>query len=168
MVGVAGGAWATPHALAPNHLAVHTLEDILSCVWSAPPELVRRAGVLCRRPELVSALLDEDEAECWRSAVGVRAAPPTGVAQLDPAGRMDHTWADAVTLLKTANALVEDLAAGVWRRGPALKPSGQAWSEGRARVIAGLVARLADEESWGKVVAFAGGKKDAKAERAVS
>jgi hypothetical protein len=164
-------AWATPLGVAPENVSLFALIDVLRLIGGeSDPQKVRIAAILVRKPALVAAFMDDEQAKEWFRLVGREARPLKGnVIQISQFqhGAVDHPWADAISQLKGSGGLVT--ASGKWSAGDRLPlSSGQDWISGRASVAVQLLGAITPADAEQGVIAFIRSVEDGTARRAIS
>jgi len=107
----------------------------------------------------------------WIRLIGTDAKPlPQNVTPLSRfrPNEVDRAWAAAVSLLKAGGKLIQDGATDKWSAGPRLQPSGQTWMEGRAAVVASVIAEVELESAKRKVSDYSEEVQRGTAAKAVS
>jgi len=155
---IADGAWVTPTGVQEDNLALFALIDVL-CAFGGQTESerVRLGTILVRNPVVAPSLMGADLNAQWVRLIGADAKRlPQNVTPLSRfrTNEVDRPWAAAVSLLKAGGKLLQDGATDKWSAGPGLQPSGQAWMEGRAAVVANVIAGLELETAKQKVSAY--------------
>jgi hypothetical protein len=163
-------AWATPDLVAPEHLALFALIDVIRAFnGSAKAGDVRTAAILVRNPAMALAFLDQPRAKEWVRVVGTEARPlPTNVVNISlfQKNATDLPWANAMSQLTGSGAL--QTGADRWTATDNFPASsGQDWIAGRAAIAVELVSILAGEIEE-RLTAFLGSVGDGTAIRAVS
>jgi hypothetical protein len=105
------------------------------------------------RPEILTPLLQGKDHATWLRLIGDDAQPPN-LKTLQMPKRTDLPFAEALSWLRSRNALQEDLERGTWQRGnadPGLHLDG--WPEGRARFVQKVVTKLGFENLRSKLAA---------------
>jgi hypothetical protein len=141
-------AWATPDLVAPEHLALFALIDVIRAFnGSAKPGDVRAAAILVRNPAMALAFLDQPRAREWVRVIGAEARPlPANVVKISQFQRnaTDLPWANAMSQLTGSGAL--QTGADRWIATDNFPvSSGQDWVAGRAAIAVELVSILAGE-----------------------
>jgi hypothetical protein len=165
----AAAAWATPALVAPEHLALFALIDVVRAFnGSAKPGDVRAAAILVRNPAMALAFLDQPRAKEWIRVVGTEARPlPTNVVNISQFQKnaTDLPWANAMSQLTGSGAL--QTGADRWIAADNFPvSSGQDWVAGRAEIAVELVSILAGEIEE-RLTAFLRSVGDGTAIRAV-
>jgi hypothetical protein len=164
-------AWATPALVAPDHLALFTLIDVIRALGgSAQPSHVREAAILVRNPAMALAFLDQPQAREWVRVIGAEAQPlPANVVSITQFQKnaSDLAWSRAISQLTGSGAL--QAKADRWTAAlnfPA--SSGQDWVAGRAAIAAELVSTVLAADLETRLTAFLRSVEDGTARRAVS
>jgi hypothetical protein len=164
-------AWAAPELVAPEHLALFALIDVIRAYsGSATPRDVRAAAILVRHPAMALAFLDRAKAKEWVRVIGTEAQPlPANVVNIsqfqNPA--TDLPWANAMSQLTGSGAL--QTGADSWIATDKFPvSSGQDWVAGRAAIAVELVSKVVAAEIENRLTAFLGSVADGTAGRAVS
>jgi SOS-response transcriptional repressor LexA len=172
LAGLGAGAWATPAGVTEENLALFAALDVLRVLGKdSDPERVRLAAILVRRPALALPFMTAPMREAWMRVVGTEAKPiPANVIPLDRFQKeaADTAWGKAVLRLKATGNLAEDKSTGRWSPTPQLPASGQAWVEGRARVVASLLRDIELAKAEQNLVAFVKDIEHGAAGQAVS
>jgi len=166
----AAAAWATPDLVAPEHLALFALIDVIRAFnGSAKPGDVRAAAILVRNPAMALAFMDQPQAREWIRVVGSEARPlPANVVNISQFQKnaTDLPWSDAMSQLTGSGAL--QTGADRWIAADNFPvASGQDWVAGRAAIAVELVSILAGEIEE-RLTAFLRSVGDGTAIRAVS
>lgn len=158
LAALASGAWATPLHLDDGDVTLFALIEVLRQLGgSVPPERVRLASLLIRKPALALPFLDGGMEDEWVRVIGREARPlPANVVPISHFRKNagDRAWGDAVHRLRGQGHLREDPASGNWLVRPGLPSSGEAWVEGRARVAVAVLDRIDQAEAEQNLVAF--------------
>jgi hypothetical protein len=166
----AAAAWATPDLVAPEHLALFALIDVIRAFnGSARPGHVRAAAILVRNPAMALAFLDQPQAREWVRVIGAEARPlPANVVNISQFQKnaADLPWANAMSQLTGSGAL--QTGADRWIAADNFPvSSGQDWVAGRAAIAVELVSILAGEIEE-RLATFLRSVGDGTAIRAVS
>jgi hypothetical protein len=164
-------AWATPDLVAPEHLALFALIDVIHAFnGAAKPADVRAAAILVRNPAMALAFLDQPQAKQWVRVIGAQARPlPGNVVSIShfQKNATDLPWANAMSQLTGSGAL--QAGADRWiAAGNFPVSSGQDWVAGRAAIAVELVSTILAAEIENRLTAFLGSVADGTASRAVS
>jgi hypothetical protein len=167
----AAAAWATPDLVAPEHLALFALIDVIRAFnGSAKPADVRAAAILVRNPAMALAFLDQPQAKQWVRVIGPQARPlPANVVSIAQFQKnaTDLPWSNAMSQLTGSGAL--QTGADRWIAGDNFPvSSGQDWVTGRAAIAVELVSTVLAAEIEERLTAFLGSVADGTASRAVS
>jgi hypothetical protein len=163
-------AWATPGLVAPEHLALFALIDVIRAFnGSAKPSDARMAAILVRNPAMALAFLDQPQAKEWVRVIGAEARPlPANVVNISQFQKnaTDLPWANAMSQLTGSGAL--QTGADRWIAADNFPvSSGQDWVAGRAAIAVELVSILAGEIEE-RLATFLRSVGDGTAIRAVS
>jgi hypothetical protein len=167
----AAAAWATPHLVAPEHLALFALIDVIRAFnGSAKPGDVRAAAILVRNPAMALAFLDQPQAKEWVRVIGAQARPlPANVVSITQFQKnaTDLPWSDAMSRLTGSGAL--QTSADQWIAADHFPvSSGQDWVAGRAAIAVELVSTVLAAQIDERLAAFLRSVGDGTAIRAVS
>jgi hypothetical protein len=164
-------AWATPDLVAPEHLALFALIDVIRAFnGAAKPGDVRAAAILVRNPAMALAFLDQPQAKQWVRVIGPQARPlPANVVSIAQFQKnaTDLPWSNAMSQLTGSGAL--QTGADRWIAADNFPvSSGQDWVAGRAALAVELVSTVLAKEIEDRLTAFLGSVADGTASRAVS
>jgi hypothetical protein len=167
----AAAAWATPALVAPDHLALFALIDVIRAFGgSAKPSDVRAAAILVRNPAMALAFLDQQKAREWVRVIGPEAHPlPTNVVSITQFQRnaADLVWSRAIAQLTGSGAL--QAGADRWIAADNFPASsGQDWVAGRSAIAVELVSTVLAADLEVRLTAFLRSVEDGTARRAVS
>ena len=167
----AAATWATPDLVAPEHLALFALIDVIRAFnGSAKPGDVRAAAILVRNPAMALAFLDQPQAREWVRVIGAEARPlPTNVVSIAQFQKnaADLPWSDAMSRLTGSGAL--QTGADRWIAADNFPvSSGQDWVAGRAAIAVELVSTVLAAQIDERLAAFLRSVGDGTAIRAVS
>jgi hypothetical protein len=167
----AAAAWATPDLVAPEHLALFALIDVIRAFnGSAKPGDVRAAAILVRNPAMALAFLDQPQGREWVRVIGAGARPlPANVVSITQFQKnaTDLPWSDAMSRLTGSGAL--QTGADRWIAADNFPvSSGQDWVAGRAAIAVELVSTVLAAQIDERLAAFLRSVGDGTAIRAVS
>jgi hypothetical protein len=167
----AAAVWATPDLVAPEHLALFALIDVIRAFnGSARPGDVRAAAILVRNPAMALAFLDQPQAREWVRVIGAEARPlPANVVSIAQFQKnaTDLPWSDAMSRLTGSGALQTD--ADRWIAADNFPvSSGQDWVTGRAAIAVELVSTVLAAQIDERLAAFLRSVGDGTAIRAIS
>jgi hypothetical protein len=168
---ISAAAWATPDLVAPEHLALFALIDVIRAFnGAAKPSDVRVAAILVRNPAMALAFLDQPQAKQWVRVIGPQARPlPANVVSIAQFQKnaTDLPWSNAMSQLTGSGAL--QTGADRWIAADNFPvSSGQDWIAGRAAIAVELVSTAVAAGIEDRLTAFLGSVADGTASRAVS
>jgi hypothetical protein len=148
------GSWTIhrPAHFNPTVPAARLLAAILAGFSEpAPKDHIGLIYAFASRPEKLTPFLQGGDLANWLRLVGTDAQPPNARTLQMPV-RTDLPFADALTWLRSKNALQEDLVNRTWQRGSGdsgLHLAG--WPEGRARFVHSILTKLGFENLRSKL-----------------